>query len=92
MSPLWEQPALDDLPGRTVVTADGDELGVVAAVRQTTNTAPDGQLVVTVRESVEPAVTELVVAEQRIHTVTEHDVVLGTTTAFLFLDQEAGGL
>jgi hypothetical protein len=75
-----------DLPGHSVVLADGEELGVVADVIETavSDGAPAHALVVEVDAGTtdEPA-DPLLIAADGVLTVTDDAVVLGTTAAWL---------
>jgi hypothetical protein len=78
-----------DLPGQHVVFADGDELGVITDVVQTSaadDAVPAHALVVEVDElATDTPADLLLISTEGILTVTDDAVVLGTTA--LWLDQ-----
>ena len=77
----------DQLPGHTVVLADGDEIGVVTDIVETpatTGHSTSHALVVQVAEPADEAPPEpLIVSGEAVLAVTDDAVVLGTTATWL---------
>jgi hypothetical protein len=70
--------------GQTVVLADGDEVGTVEAVVEPPDSQQAPLIVVHVDTATLPQDADhLYIPQHAVHLVTEHDVVLGTTAAWL---------
>jgi hypothetical protein len=76
-----------DLPGQHVVLADGDELGVITDVVQTSvaaNGVPAHAIVVEVDDAMPDTLADpLLISAASVLTVTNDAVVLGTTARWL---------
>ena len=76
-----------ELPGQPVLTADGEEVGVVADVVKVAETDCGGvshALVVKVEQEVpDLATNEVLIPDDDVLALTDHEVVLGTTMTWL---------
>lgn len=78
MKHVYVPTASNELTGRTVVMADGDEVGVVEGVIAAAHAEAEAHVIVAVTATATVPSMQWSVPAHAIHTITETDVILGT--------------